>query len=285
MKICNKFGVKDRLLSFEFFPPKRVENEHILFETLEDLVPYNPDFVSITYGAGGSTKDKTLEWTLRIKNNYNLDVMMHLTCITSDRDEVNELLDTLKNHGIENILALRGDIPKDGQIYHISRDFKYASDLVEFIKPKGFCIGVAGYPEGHLEAKSIEDDILHLKRKIDAGGDFIITQLFFDNSLFYRYLELLNKNGIDKPVLAGIMPITSLGQIEKFRAMCGVYIPEDFEKGIAGKSDDYVFKAGVEYATRQCDDLIKHGVKGLHFYTLNKSEATKLILDNLNYGI
>lgn len=285
MKICDKLNVKKRVLSFEFFPPKKVENEHILFETLDELINFNPDFVSITYGAGGSTKDKTLEWTLKIKNDYKLTVMMHLTCITSDKEEIDELLDNLKKNGIENILALRGDIPKDGLNYHISNDFKYASDLVGFIKKKDFCIGVAGYPEGHLEAKSIEEDILNLKKKIKAGGDFIITQLFFDNRLFYRYLELLDKNGINTPVLAGIMPITSFAQVDKFRKMCGVYIPEKFISIIADKDDDYVFNAGVEYTIKQCEDLLSNGVKGLHFYTLNKSEATKKILNNLKYEV
>jgi len=281
MKICEKLDKKKRLVSFEFFPPKKAENDHILFETLSKLVPYSPDFVSITYGAGGSTKDKTLEWTLRIKREYNIDVMMHLTCITSDKSEIEKLIVTLKDNGIENILALRGDIPQDGLNYNVSQDFKYASDLLEFLKPYQFCIGVAGYPEGHIESKGLDDDIRYLKRKIDAGGDFIITQLFFSNDLFYRYLEILEKNSIQKPVLAGIMPITSFGQIEKFRKMCGVYIPESFVKKIENKDDDYVLQAGVEYAIKQCEDLINHDVKGLHFYTLNRSEATKNILDSI----
>ncbi|MGB9732047.1 MULTISPECIES: methylenetetrahydrofolate reductase [NAD(P)H] [Calditerrivibrio] len=285
MKICDKLNIKKRVLSFEFFPPKKVENEHILFETLDELTNFNPDFVSITYGAGGSTKDKTLEWTLKIKNDYKLTVMMHLTCITSDKEEIDELLDNLKKNGIENILALRGDIPKDGLNYHISNDFKYASDLVSFIKQKDFCIGVAGYPEGHLEANSIEEDILNLKKKIEAGGDFIITQLFFDNRLFYKYLELLAKNDINTHVLAGIMPITSFAQVDKFKKMCGVYIPEEFINRITDKDDDYVFNAGLEYTIKQCEDLLSNGVKGLHFYTLNRSEATKKILNNLKYEV
>ncbi|MCX8083973.1 MAG: methylenetetrahydrofolate reductase [NAD(P)H] [Calditerrivibrio sp.] len=283
MKISNMLENKHSLISFEFFPPKKIENEHILFETIDSLKKFKPDFVSITYGAGGSTKDKTLDWTLRIKRDYSIETMMHLTCITSNRNEIDDLLDILKKNGIENILALRGDIPKDGLAYTISSDFKYAADLVREIKPYGFCIGVAGYPEGHLEAESLEKDIEHLKEKIEAGGEFIITQLFFDNTFFYRYLEILQIYGIDQPVIAGIMPITSYGQIEKFKQMCGVSIPRSLVEKIEGKNDDYVFSVGVEYSTRQCEELLKNKVRGLHFYTLNRSEATGEILKNLGY--
>jgi methylenetetrahydrofolate reductase (NADPH) len=282
MKIANMIAKKDSLLSFEFFPPKKVENEYILFETINELRPYKPDFVSITYGAGGSTRDKTLSWSIRLQKEYHLETMMHLTCISATNTEISLILSALMENGIENILALRGDMPKDSCHGHVQSDFKYAKDLVKVINNNGnFCIGVAGYPEGHIEAVNIEEDIRHLKEKIDAGASFIITQLFFENDHLYRYIDLLHKNGIFTPVLAGIMPITSCSQIDKFRQMCGVYIPGYLADRIGDKNDDEVLKIGVEYAVRQCEDLLKNKIKGLHFYTLNRSEATKMILNKL----
>ncbi|MEF3255798.1 MAG: methylenetetrahydrofolate reductase [NAD(P)H] [Deferribacterales bacterium] len=282
MKIIDIIKLKKSVLSFEFFPPKKVENEHILFETIEELKNFKPDFVSITYGAGGSTKDKTLNWTIKLQNDYKIETMMHLTCITSQKTEIEYILNQLYNNNVQNILALRGDIPKDNNDYKISKDFHYAADLVKVIKRDGrFCIGVAGYPEGHLEAESLEKDIEYLKRKLDEGGEFIITQLFFDNRYFYNYRDLLEKNSIDVPILAGIMPVTSLQQIDRFKQMCGVDIPKMLIEKLKDKNDEDIFKIGIEHTINQCHDLIKNGVKGLHFYTLNKSDATKIILQSL----
>lgn len=282
MKITEMIAKKKQILSFEFFPPKKQENDHILFETINELKGFSPDFVSITYGAGGSTKDKTLSWTIKIQNDYKIETMMHLTCITSQRNEIKLILDELYKNGVENILALRGDYPKDGLDYKISKEFKFASDLVKAINIDGrFCVGVAGYPEGHIEAVDIQSDIDNLKKKLDVGGSFIITQLFFDNKKFYNYINLLHKKGINVPVLAGIMPITSFSQIEKFKQMCGVDIHENLINSLYGKSENDAFNIGVDYAISQCEDLLKNNVSGLHFYTLNKSDATKIIINSL----
>ena len=277
MKISEIFKQKRRTLSFEFFPPKKIENEQALFNTIEVLKKYNPDFVSITYGAGGSSQDKTVEWTLKIKEQYGLNPMMHLTCITATREFIDRIADTLKENSIDNILALRGDLPEGFD--RSQMEFGYAYQLVGYLKEKeGFSIGVAGYPEGHPESPSLEKDVEYLKMKIDAGGDFIITQLFFDNRKFFDFLDRLNKFGITVPVVAGIMPVLNLKQVSRFTDMCGATIPRELLTKLDGKSKDDAYKIGVEYAVKQCQELIDNGVKGLHFYTLNKFNATEDIL-------
>ena len=279
MKISEILKHKKPTISFEFFPPKKIENESVLFKTVEILKDYSPDFVSITYGAGGSTREKTVEWTLKLKKSYNLNVMMHLTCISSTKDEIDKIVETLQKAGIDNILALRGDIPEDG---NINGEFKYAYQLVEYLKTKGdFSIGVAGYPEGHPEAESLEKDTEYLKSKIEAGGEFIITQLFFENKYFFDFIDRIRKAGISVPVIAGIMPILNLSQVERFTNMCAAGVPEGLIESMQNKSKEDMFKIGVEYATNQCEELLQNGVDGLHFYTLNKYNATKEILNNL----
>lgn len=282
MKIGEILKKKERTLSFEFFPPKKAENEQTLFDTIEVLKKYKPDFVSITYGAGGSTRDKTLEWTLRVKKQYRLNPMMHLTCITATRDFVDEIANTLKANSVDNILALRGDLPKDFD--RSKMEFEYAYQLVECLKSKwDFSIGVAGYPEGHPESPSLEKDVEYLKMKVDAGGDFIITQLFFDNSKFFRFLDRLEKFQIKVPVIAGIMPILSLTQVKRFVEMCGATIPKELLDNLEGKSGEDAYKVGVDYAIKQCQELIDNDVKGLHFYTLNKFNATEEIVKQLRF--
>ncbi len=282
MRIDNLLKEKERLLSFEFFPPKKQENERVLFETIEKLKVYNPDFVSVTYGAGGSTRDKTLNWTKVIKDEYNLNVMMHLTCIAATKKKITDIAEVLINNNIKNVLALRGDIPKDEEFDEIENELKHANELVELLSAYDkFSIGVAGYPEGHAEAKSIEEDINNLKRKVDAGADFIITQLFFNNKYFFNYLELLEKNNINVPVIAGIMPITNINQVLRFTQMCAVSVPKNIIEKMNGKSAEYMLKTGVDYAVKQCEELIENDVRGLHFYTLNKSVATEEILTQL----
>jgi len=279
LKISEILKHKKPTISFEFFPPKKIENEGVLFKTVEILKDYSPDFVSITYGAGGSTREKTVEWTLKLKKSYNLNVMMHLTCISSTKDEIDKIVETLQKAGIDNILALRGDIPEDG---NINGEFKYAYQLVEYLKTKGdFSIGVAGYPEGHPEAESLEKDTEYLKTKIEAGGEFIITQLFFENKYFFDFIDRIRKAGISVPVIAGIMPILNLSQVERFTNMCAAGVPEGLIESMQNKSKEDMFKIGVEYATNQCEELLQNGVDGLHFYTLNKYNATKEILNNL----
>lgn len=281
MKISEFLKEKKRTISFEFFPPKKIENEQTLFNTIEILKDYRPDFVSITYGAGGSTRDKTLKWTLRIKNEYSLNPMMHLTCVTSTKSSIDEVVEALQKGGIDNILALRGDLPDD--LKDDKMEFKYAYQLVEYLKNKGgFSIGVAGYPEGHPESKTLDEDIEHLKMKIDAGGEFIITQLFFDNAYFFSFLDRLEKHGINSPVLAGIMPVLNIAQMQRFVDMCQASIPKKLSASLSGRSREDMYKIGVEHAINQCEELVKNGVKGLHFYTLNKYNATKDILEALN---
>ena len=281
MKISEIFKQKKRTLSFEFFPPKKVENEYTLFNTIDVLKKYNPDFVSITYGAGGSSKDKTIEWTLKIKKQYGLNPMMHLTCITTTREFIDEIIDTLKANCIDNILALRGDLPEGFD--KSKMEFNHAYQLAKYLKGKeDFSIGVAGYPEGHPESPSLEKDVEYLKMKVDAGGDFIITQLFFDNSKFFEFLDRLKRFRINIPVIAGIMPILSLTQVKRFVEMCGATIPKKLLDKLEGKSKEDVYKIGVEYAINQCQELIESGVKGLHFYTLNKFNATEEIIKALS---
>ncbi len=281
MKISEILKEKSQTISFEFFPPKKIENEQTLFNTIEILKDYKPDFVSITYGAGGGTKDKTLEWTLRLKNEYSLNPMMHLTCVTSTKSGIDGIVDALLKGNIDNILALRGDLPQD--LKDNNMEFKYAYQLVEYLKNKGeFSIGVAGYPEGHPESKTLEEDVEYLKMKIEAGGQFIITQLFFDNAHFFSFLDRLEKHKIDVPVLAGIMPVLNISQMQRFVDMCQASIPNKLRENLSGKSKEDMYKIGVEYAIKQCEELIENGVKGLHFYTLNKYNATKDILEALN---
>ncbi|AEA34386.1 methylenetetrahydrofolate reductase [NAD(P)H] [Hippea maritima] len=281
MKISEILNRKAMTISFEFFPPKKVENEQTLFNTINVLKDYSPDFVSITYGAGGSTKDKTVEWTLRMKNEYSLNPMMHLTCVASTKESVDKVAEILELNGIDNILALRGDLPEGFEVK--SMDFKYAYQLVGYLKDKwNFSIGVAGYPEGHPESSSLDKDIEYLKMKVDAGGEFVITQLFFDNGKFFNFLDRVEKFHIEIPVLAGVMPILSLSQMRRFVGMCGATIPSELISRLEGKTKEDMYKIGVEYAINQCRELIDSKVRGLHFYTLNKYNATKDILEGLN---
>jgi methylenetetrahydrofolate reductase (NADPH) len=286
MKICEYLKKGKFSISFEFFPPKDEKGKTQLIKTVEELRKYNPLFVSITYGAGGSTRDRTISTVKEIKEKFNLNIMPHLTCIAHTKEEIKEILKIYESLGIENILALRGDIPRDKEGF--KKGFcNYAVDLIKLIKREfgnKFCIGVACYPEGHQEAKTLEEDILHLKEKILAGGEFAITQMFFNNEDLYRFKELLEKHNIHIPILAGIMPITNFKQIKKFADLCGATIPLNLAKKLAEVQDkpEEVFKIGVEYATKQCLELLENkAVEGFHFYTLNKSKAVKEILDNL----
>ena len=282
MKISEILQTKKRVVSFEFFPPKKVENEHILFETIEELKKYNPDFVSITYGAGGGSRDKTLDWTKIIKDKFMLNVMMHLTCVAQSKQDIDNIVKSLKHFNIKNILALRGDLPEGFPEEMVKKDFNYASELVSYLKSTNdFSIGVAGYPEGHIQAENIDRDIEYLKKKVDMGADFIITQLFFDNRYFFGFLDKLIQKNIKVPVIAGIMPITNINQVMKFTKMCGASVPKEIVSSLEGKGDEYMLQKGVEYAIAQCLELISFGVRGLHFYTLNKSESTGTILKEI----
>ncbi len=283
MKISEILKNKKTTVSFEFFPPKNEESETVLFDTIESLKHINVDFASVTFGAGGQFADKTLDWIKKITEVANYETMMHLTCIGFSEAKLTEILSQLKESNVENVLALRGDIPQNTENFPNSRDFAYASDMTKFINEfGGFCIGGAGYPEKHPEATSLDKDIEHLKIKVDNGAEFIVTQLFFDNEKFYRFRDLCDKAKINVPIVAGIMPVVNASQVIKFTDMCGATLPKGLLNAIEGKDNDYVQNVGIEFASDQCQDLRKNDVAGLHFYTLNRSSATKSVLANLN---
>jgi methylenetetrahydrofolate reductase (NADPH) len=283
MKICENLERYKFSLSYEFFPPKDEKGKEQLFKTIDELIEYKPNFVSVTYGAGGTTRERTFQTVKEIKEKYNLTVMPHLTCIAHDKEEVLELLKRYEEIGIENILALRGDRPKDNNKEGFC---KYAVDLIRLIKQHfngKFCIGVACYPEGHQEAASLEEDVEHLKEKVEAGAGFAITQMFFNNEYFFRFKELLHKKGVNIPVIVGVMPITNFKQIKKFADLCGATIPLELAKKLSEvqENPEEVYKIGVDYAIKQVEELLDYGVDGLHFYTLNKAEATRDIIEAL----
>jgi methylenetetrahydrofolate reductase (NADPH) len=282
MRIRDQLNGKRPALSFEFFPPKDEIGFWDLYRTIEALKPINPTYVSVTYGAGGSTRRKTVELVGRIKKHIGIEPMAHLTCVGADRAEIAQVLDELKALNVENVLALRGDPPKgETEFQAVEGGFRYGNELVAYIRERGdgFCIGAACYPERHPEAPSFEKDIENLKRKVDAGADFLITQLFFDNEDFYRFRDRAIQAGIDLPIVCGIMPILSVNQIKRFTDMCGAKIPPDLLRKIEAVEDDTeaVRHIGMYHATQQCLDLIANQAAGIHFYTLNRSAATRAI--------
>ncbi|MDA1274052.1 MAG: methylenetetrahydrofolate reductase [NAD(P)H] [Verrucomicrobia bacterium] len=275
-------------ISFEFFSPKTPEGERAFLEkTVPELALLKPDYCSVTYGAGGSTREKTLMLVDRIQRDQGLTAMAHLTCVGHTEDELERILEDAKALGILNILALRGDPPGGaGDFQKTDGGFEYSYQLVEFIRRiGGFCIGTAGFPEGHIAcAEGKEVDWQRLKAKIDCGADFVITQLFFDNKDFFVFREHLTKKlGISVPIIPGILPILSASQIKRFTAMCGARIPEAFlgKLDALGENDQAVKEFGIEHATEQCAELLREGVPGLHFYTLNKAYSTTQIVKNL----
>ncbi len=283
MKISEILKQKKHTISFEFFPPKSTELEAVLFETIDSLKDEKADFASVTFGAGGQLADKTLEWINKIKEVANYETMMHLTCVGFSREKLSSILSQLRDNGIENVLALRGDIPDGVENFPNSRDFAYASDMASYVKQfGGFCIGGAGYPEKHPEASTMANDIEHLKMKIDNGVEFIVTQLFFDNEKFYRFRDMCDKAKIHVPIVAGIMPVVNASQVIKFTNMCNATLPKALLSTIEGKDNDYVTSVGIEFASDQCQDLIKNDVAGLHFYTLNRYNSTKAVINNLH---
>ena len=282
MRIIDKLHAETPAFSFEFFPPKDQAGVERLFTTIAELKVYQPTYVSVTYGAGGSTRRLTVELVSRIKRDVGLETMAHLTCVGATQSELGQVLDQLESNGIDNVLPLRGD-PAKGQTKFVRTEggFAYASELVQFIRSRySFCLAGACYPEVHLEAENAERDLDNLKRKVDAGVDFLITQLFFDNSDYFAFLERARDRGIELPVIAGIMPITNLNQIIRFTKLCGSKIPrlllDKLER--AGDDAEAVHAIGVEHATAQCRALIAAGAPGIHFYTLNRSPATVQIL-------
>lgn len=275
------------VLSLEFFPTKTDEGERTLFEkTIPTLLAVKPEYCSVTYGAGGGTRDKTLGLVDRIQTTHRLPAMMHLTCVNSTQAELSAVLDEAHARGIRNILALRGDPPGGGDFVKTEGGFEYSRDLVAFIRSRdGFSIGTAGFPEGHIAQKAGKyTDWKFLAEKIEAGADLIITQLFFDNADFYEFYDhLVGKLGVTVPIVPGILPILSAGQTKKFTALCGAKLPTQFLRRIEelGGDDEAVIAYGIEYATEQCASLLEYGVAGLHFYTLNKARSTVQIVRNL----
>lgn len=272
--------------SFEFFPPKTEASWEVLFEVIADLMPLKPSCVSVTYGAGGSMRDRTHKLVVRIKKETDLTVVSHLTCVGSTKDEIRGILEKYSESGIENILALRGDIPK-GQTEWVQTEggFAHASDLVAFVKTNfpRMGVGVAGFPEGHPETPNRLKEIEFLKAKVDAGADYIVTQLFFDNRDFYDFCERCELAGIRVPIVAGIMPITSRqGMVRMAELAAGTRLPARLIKAVTrAETDEYIEKVGVHWATEQVRDLVDNNVRGIHFYTLNSSTATLRIYESL----
>ena len=285
MRITDIMNNRTPSFSFEFFPPKSDEDTQELLRTLHDLKHLNPSFVSVTYGAGGGTRDRTVQIVEEAKSKIGLESAAHLTCVGHSKTEIKLILDDLTRAGIDNVVALRGDPPRGEARFTPHPDgFRHASELTAFIRNSyPFCIAVAGYPEGHIEAPDKETDWAHLEEKVKAGADLIITQLFFDNRYFFEFDKHLRARGVSVPIIPGIMPVTNFQQILRFTRICGATIPAKVEADLESIQDEpeLVQQYGIEYATRQCKDLLAHGVPGIHFYTLNKSRATREIIGNL----
>lgn len=285
MRIVDKLGGKSPAISFEFFPPKDQEGVDRLFTTVADLAPFEPAYVSVTYGAGGSTRQLTVELVGRIQRDVGIEAMAHLTCVGAPQSELASVLDQLQQAGVSNVIALRGDPPKGATAFVAHEGgFGHAAELVAFVKARAsFCVAGACYPEKHPEAASAEDDLAHLKRKVDAGAEFLITQLFFDNDDYFAFVERARRAGITVPIVAGIMPVTNVSQIKRFTAMCGARMPEELMHRLEpiAADADAVGAMGVDYAAAQCRELLERGAPGIHFYTLNRSKATVEILKRL----
>lgn len=285
MKIIDLYQQQQPIVSFEFFPPKTEQGMTDLLCAVQRLKDLKPGFVSITYGAMGSTRDKTLDLVRRMKHDVGLEAMSHLSCIGASKSTITSTLETLRTYGIDNVLALGGDPPKERADFVQPLDgFTHANELAAYIKSLDhFCIGGACYPEGHIEAPSKEVDLFYCQKKVADGVDFLITQLFFDNHDYFDFVARARAIGIDVPIVPGIIPITNFTQIKRFTQICGSKIPPQLERDLSPIEDDLeqVEAYGIAYATRQCRELLEAGVPGLHFYTLNKSEAVTCILANL----
>ncbi|MDB6028102.1 MAG: Methylenetetrahydrofolate reductase [Verrucomicrobiales bacterium] len=284
---ARKIAAGQPVISFEFFPPKTEEGERAFFEkNVPVLAALKPDYCSVTYGAGGSTRDKTLSILDRIQREHQLTAMMHLTCVSSTSEQIAEVLSQAKKLGIKNILALRGDPPGgSGEFQKTEGGFEFSYQLVEFIRSQdGFSVGVAGFPEGHIACKGGKQvDWQHLKTKVDAGAEFVITQLFFSNDDFFQFRDYVRKLGVTVPIVPGIIPIQSAGQIKKFTSLCGARLPAELVTDLEkyAHDDEACLEFGIEYATKQCEGLLRCGAPGLHFYTLNKARSTNGVLKNL----
>jgi len=287
MKISEIYSkTNNPVFSFEVFPPKTSEGDTKLINTVSDLKKLSPSFISVTYGAGGSTKDKTIDLCENIQAQFKITTMCHFTCVGANSQEVKSTLKVIESKKIKNVIALRGDPPKDQGVFtRHPGGFANGTELIEFIRKEkfDFCLAGGCYPEKHPDSPTIEDDILFLKKKVDAGAEFLITQLFFSNQLFYNFLNKTKAAGINVPVVPGIMPITSFNQIERFKSMANCHIPDDLVNELSllkDKPSDFIDKS-IEFTVKQCKDLLGKGVSGIHFYTLNQSRATIEIMKSL----
>jgi methylenetetrahydrofolate reductase (NADPH) len=288
MRISDVLATRRPIFSFEFFPPKDDAGSSQLFKTIEALQPLHPAFVSITYGAGGSSRERTVSLAKQIQRETGLTVMAHVTCVGSSRAELRELFDDLARAGIQNVLALRGDPPKGATGFVTPPGgFSSAAELIAMLKRNyDFCIGAACYPETHLDAKSPEADLTYLKTKVDAGADFLISQLFFNNDRYIAFEERARAAGIPTPIIPGLMPVTGFAQVSRFTSSIGATIPPKLLRELEARNDDAraVEDLGVAYAVVQATELLQRGVTGIHFYTLNKSPAARAIVSALSAG-
>lgn len=284
MKIIHRLNEEGIHISFEVFPPKTDAGFQKVLQATEKIAELKPSYISVTYGAGGGTSKNTAKIASHIKNNLGVESLAHLTCASSTKEEVQVVIENLKALGIENILALRGDIP-EGMTFPTGNRYHYAYELVEAIRKSGdFCIGAACYPEGHVENEHKEDDIKYLKQKVDSGVDFLTKQMFFDNDIHYNFLYRIREAGITVPVLPGIMPITSAAQMKRSQELSGTVFPRRF-LSILDRFGDYpdaMMQAGIAYATDQIIDLLANGVKNIHIYSMNKPEVAVKIMENLS---
>lgn len=281
MKIKELFKQKQPTISFEVFPPNKIYTLEKVYEVIDELSLLKPDFMSVTYGAGGSTRRNTVDIASKIKNINNIEALAHLTCIGATKKEIDEILKDLNKNNIENIMALRGDIPQECE--NKIGEFSHANDLIKYIKEYGdFSIGGAFYPEGHQETNDLLD-LFNLKTKVDSGTDFLISQIFFENEKFYEFKEKLGKLNIKTPLIAGVMPITNGKQIRRITSMCGCNIPEKLKKILDRYEDNPIAmrEAGIAYAMEQIIELISDDIAGIHIYTMNRVEASKKIMENI----
>ena len=285
MRINELLGGDEPTFSFEFFPPKSAAGEENFERALQELAPLEPSFVSVTYGAGGTTRDKTVETVRHIKEHHGLEAMAHFTCVGATTEELRATLEEIRGAGIDNVLALRGDPPRGQEEWVASEGgLEYSHQLVSLLRDDyDFTIAAACFPETHIHATSPEDDLRYLKQKVDAGVDYLITQLFFDNELYFDFVERARAIGITVPIIPGVMPITGYGQIARITSLCGATMPEHVLAELDARQEDAeaVAEFGVSYATMQCADLLAKGAPGIHFCTLNRSPATRAILSAL----
>lgn len=285
MYIKSLYREKKPVLSFEIFPPKPEYPLDTVFQTIEEIRDLNPDFISVTYGAGGSNRSRTIEIASRIKKTYGIETVAHLTCVGHSPAELDQIVNEMKREGIENILALRGDPPRDRpDISFRPGNYCYAVELIRHLRRySGFCLGAAAYAEGHVDCKRWQDDWEYLRAKVEAGVDFLVTQLYFDNRVFYNFKENLLRMGVTAPVSSGIMPVLNPNQIKRMIYLSGASLPAKLLHLLDkyGDQPGEFEKAGIDYAINQINDLIENGVEGIHLYTMNRAEQTRIIIKNL----